>query len=117
MPVMRMTVPCFIYKHQGSTGFGAPRYADKPIKTVCSIVDVDDDDNKTTVRADSSATKGNASEETYDIRMLIPKSINIGLMDKVVAGGYDMKVMKISPRRNVFGRLDHIEIRCNHAKL
>lgn len=117
MPVLKMTVPCWIYKYLKSDGFGAPQYAVRPIKTVCSIVDVKDEDNKTTVRVDSSATKGNAKEQTYDVRMLIPKTINIGLMDKVVAGGYRMKVVRISPRRNVFGRLDHIEIRLDHEKL
>lgn len=117
MPVLRMTVPCFIYKYEGSTGFGAPKYAETPIKTVCSIVDTDYDDNKTTVRTDSSATKGNAREATYDTRLLIPKHIKVDLMDKVIADGQDMKIVRISPRRNVFGRLDHIEIRCDHAKL
>lgn len=114
MPVMRMGVPCTVSKRGGYDVYGKEVYDGGTYATKCSVVDMAVIDDKTTVRVDSSATKGNAREITIDARLLMSKNDSIAIGDRIVCMGKSMKIVRISPRHNVVGKLDHYEVECSY---
>lgn len=76
----------------------------------CSIVTLDVKVAKTSVRADTSASKGRAEEEIGLTRILFPANTEINEYDIVVVDGQVAEVIRIFPRRNVLGRVDHLQV-------
>lgn len=76
----------------------------------CSIVRLMITNEKTSVRADSSATRGNAQEVQADCVLLLLPTTRARLDDIVEIGGAKFKISGRFPRHDVNGRLDHIEI-------
>ncbi|UUZ75524.1 hypothetical protein LP414_27800 [Polaromonas sp. P1(28)-13] len=68
---------------------------------------------KTSVRADSSASRGNAMELLADLKILMTAKTKVGIDDILELDGYQFRVMGREPRRDVTGRLDHIEVTAN----
>jgi hypothetical protein len=65
---------------------------------------------KTSVRADSSASRGMADEiATAHAKILVPAFISIRIPDRVELDGVPFRVLSTHPRKTVFGTLDHIE--------
>ena len=65
---------------------------------------------KTSIRADSSASKGQATEITALARILFLPNENIGPRDKVAVSGYELEVESVYPRHDVNGQLDHLQV-------
>lgn len=65
---------------------------------------------KTTVRADSSASRG-AAEETISPhgKILVPQTVSIAAGDRFSFAGENYLVVAIHPRHAVTGALDHFE--------
>lgn len=76
----------------------------------CAIVHLTKGAEKTTVRADSSASRGNAEESVAAAKILFPTSVNIQVNDRFEIKGVYLRVVKIEPRNDVLGRHDHNEI-------
>lgn len=76
----------------------------------CAIVSIVVSDEKTPVRTDTSASRGNAKELISDAIILLgPRSkVAIGYVIKVE--GYKLRVVGIQPRFDISGRLDHHEV-------
>lgn len=66
-------------------------------------------DLKTTVRADSSASRGAADETTSTAKILVPAAVTINRGDKFSFQGQDYRVTTIHNRFSVFGEFDHQE--------
>lgn len=64
---------------------------------------------KTSVRADSSASRGQADEVTASARVLIVKFITPAIGDEFLAEGTRYRITSVFPRKTVFGQLDHWE--------
>jgi len=65
---------------------------------------------KTTVRADSSASRGSADEKVSDrAKILVGKATSIKISDKFYFDGISYEVVSVHYRRSVTGRVDHIE--------
>ena len=64
----------------------------------------------TTVRADSSATRGFAEESIIDAKFLFEATTKLDIDDKITVDGFNVRVHGIFPRRTANGILDHIEI-------
>ncbi|MDR9847021.1 hypothetical protein [Herbaspirillum huttiense] len=65
---------------------------------------------KSSVRADSSASRGNAMEnEATSVILLAPKT-QARIDDIIEVAGSKLRIMGRQPRYDVTGRLDHIEI-------
>lgn len=88
---------------------GAPEYTD-PRPVPCSIVRLSPRVQKTSVRADSSATKGSADEIVAEAVILFPASVNPPPESIVEIAGYTLRVTGSQPRFNLLGELDHFEI-------
>lgn len=86
--------------------YGAQREC--PYATVSMKIDV----QKTSVRADSSASRGSADEiATTRTKILVPTYVNPVFGDRFVsAEGHRFSIQSVHPRYSVGGRLDHYEI-------
>lgn len=86
--------------------YGAKR--DCPYATVSMKIDA----QKTSVRADSSASRGSADEiATTRTKILIPTFVSVNFGDRFIsAEGHRFAVQSVHPRYSVAGRLDHYEL-------
>jgi len=68
-------------------------------------------DQKTSVRTDSSASRGAADERVATrAKILVPPFVALSFGDKFMFDDMDFRVTAVHKRRNVFGALDHLEI-------
>jgi hypothetical protein len=74
-----------------------------------ALVRFDTKVDDTTVRADSSATRGNVKEYSASGRILVVKTFKPAWGDMVTFDGKVFKVKEVEPRYNVLGLLDHYE--------
>lgn len=110
--MLRPNVPCEISKTNNFDINGTPQF--KPaVKTKCKVVRFKSSDVKTSVRADSSASRGRAQEEVYDTLILLPKTADISLGDRMQLYGEAFKVVYVEKRLNVFSKVDHYEVALN----
>lgn len=88
--------------------YGQSTYGDK--ETIrCALVRFDTKTEHTTVRADSSATRGNIDEFHTSGRILVPVSVNPSWGDLLILDKRVFRIKEVEPRYNVLGKLDHYE--------
>ncbi len=80
------------------------------VRMACSVTALDLKVSTTSVRADSSASRGRAEEEIGSARILFPKTAIIREGDIVQVEDEYIECTRIFPRRNVLGRIDHIQV-------
>lgn len=76
----------------------------------CSIVRLMVSQSKSSVRADSSASRGAAHELQADAVILMTVTTKARIEDMVEFAGAKFKISGRFPRHDANGRLDHIEI-------
>lgn len=91
----------------GREKFGAP------VPLPCAVVSLAEKVVQSSVRADSSGSRGSAEIETLQGNILIPPTVTITEGDVIKILGRIMEVDSIEPRNDVFGRLHHQEVRGN----
>lgn len=64
---------------------------------------------KTSVRTDSSASRGNAEEQKATAKILFLPADKPRLGDRVEILGHFLRVQSLEPRIDTFGKLDHYE--------
>jgi hypothetical protein len=107
--MIKPNVSCVIVKKGETDMFGKPTEGAR-IKTKCNVVKLIVTNDKSTVRADSSATRGRAHEETStSVLLFYPKS-GIAMGDMVEVAGINLEVNSIHTRFDVRGNLDHLEV-------
>lgn len=82
----------------------------KPVRVPCAVVDLNLEVQKTSVRADSSGSRGKAREETGGGRVLFPRYIKVREGDIIEVDDEVLEATSIFPRRNVLGVIDHIDV-------
>jgi hypothetical protein len=102
-------VPVKIEKLKGYDEFGQPKIFSSK-KSRCSVVKLINKIEKTSVRTDSSASRSNAMEETGTSKLLLQLNSGVGLGDKLVVMGIDLKVDWIHYRNDTSGKPHHLEI-------
>lgn len=96
-------------RNLGFNAYGEPSFG--PAKTVaCGVVHLSMVDQKTSVRTDSSASRGNADEVVFKAKILFPAGTAIFDGDRFVINGQKLRVKAIEPRYAVPGNLDHLEV-------
>jgi hypothetical protein len=65
---------------------------------------------KTSVRSDSSASRGQAEQPAGVFKILVERSAELKADDRMELHGAGYRVVGIHPRYRVFGELDHIEV-------
>lgn len=96
-----------VYPKTGLNIYGEPSFGSSYL-VECGIVRINTASINTTVRADSSASRGSSDEEVSVAKILFKKPINRG--DKVVIQGMTLLAIKTEPRLAVTGVLDHYEV-------
>lgn len=76
----------------------------------CSIVRLPVQSQKTSVRADSSASRGAAQELETNAKILLGARTKASIDDLVKVAGIDLRIVSKEPRYDAGGRLDHYEI-------
>ena len=105
IPNNKVVVEFFV----GTDAFGKKQYS-LPKEISCGIVYLRHANQKTSVRTDSSATRGSAKEDFNSSRILFPSNVRLSFGDKVSINGFKMTVSKVHPRYSIPGRLDHWEV-------
>ena len=104
----RPNVSATIRRYQGTNLFGEPSWGDVENVRI-GVVHLAAQAAKTSVRTDSSASRGNAEERVVVAKILFPVLAQPRVMDLVEFAGQTMMVKSVEPRIAVTGRLDHLE--------
>jgi len=101
---------CTLKTMDGETDeFGQPSFSTaRPVQ--CAVVKFQLGREKTSVRADSSGSRGNAEEIVADARLLFPPDTQITIGDLVNLFATDLRVLNLMPRLSVAGQLDHYQV-------
>ena len=108
--------PCWITRRTNSfDGNGQPTFSTSVRKTKCAIVWLYSETDKTTVRADSSASRGRADESLATGRILLKPNevIKTGdLVEIYVKGGDNItiEVNKVFRRPDVNNVIHHVDV-------
>jgi len=102
-------VRCKIARRLGFNTYGKPSYG-APYDAWCGIVRLEVDSDPTSVRTDSSASRGAAMEETATARILFPAHTQLAQGDMVIVSGITLTVQSVWPRHSVLGDLDHWQV-------
>lgn len=90
----------------GYNKFGEPLWS-APETVPCAVVHLQVKTQKTSVRTDSSATRGNAEEVASTARILFPIGVFVEKDHKFTIRGNELRVVSVEPRFAVSGRHDH----------
>jgi hypothetical protein len=117
---IRPQIPCVIIRRTESFDrTGRATYSAKRLKTKCDIIWAKEGAQITTVRADSSASRGRADEEVNDARLLFHAREQLRLGDVVeipprpgrgYPGKLSIEINLIQRRVDVSGAVHHIEV-------
>lgn len=76
----------------------------------CTVVKLKIVNEKSSVRADSSASRGNAREFESDANILLTKNTKAKIDDLIELPECKLRIVSKMPRRNLQGVLDHYEV-------
>lgn len=107
--MFRPNVYCEIQRRSGVNGYGKPAFS-APERVMCGIVRLERESLKTSVRADSSATRGSAKEAVATARILFLREVRLSEGDVVEVMGIKLTVQSVWPRHHVNGRFDHWQV-------
>lgn len=108
---------CYIRRASKTRDIRGERTYGARERTPCSVVTLNLEIDKTSVRADSSGSRGRAEEEQGVARLLFPTYVKIGDLDIVEVENETLEVIQINPRRSVLGTLDHYEVDLRQAQV
>lgn len=94
----------------GKTDVYAQPIPGRTITEPCCIVSIQNVDKKTSVRADSSASRGAAEESVVDATLLLGPKTQANLLDIITVAGYKIKITGKASRFDLSGKLDHFEV-------
>jgi hypothetical protein len=94
---------------KGFNLFGEPDF-DRGETVPCAVVKLIGIADKTSVRTDSSASRGNAEETLTEARILFPANVEVSSGDRFEINGFTLRVQSVHPRYNITGKLDHFDV-------
>lgn len=98
-----------LYRRTGKDMHSEPTFA--AARTVlCAIVHLNKATEKTAVRADQTASRGNAEQFVSAAKLLFPANVVPVINDKFEIRGFTLRVIKVEPRLAVTGKHDHNEV-------
>ncbi len=101
---------CDLYSRKAvKNNFVKPTYTGR-ISVPCAVIYLDVTVAKSSVRADTSGSRGQAEQEQGDAMLLFPRNLKLKLGDVVFKDDKWLEVIECEPRRDVLGKLDHHQI-------
>lgn len=110
--MFRPNQTCEISKVNGNDVYGKKKY-DEWLAARVGVVKLEQGTTKTSVRTDSSASRGSAQEIVADARLMFPVGVILKPGDRVRIHGVLLTVVSVFPRHAVTGRFDHWQVDCN----
>lgn len=101
---------CAIQVTSGNTDVYGQPLATTRVREQCAVVRLVTTNQPSSVRADSSASRGNAKELVSDSLILLAKTTVANIDDLIDIGGMTLRITSKHPRFNIAGSLDHFEI-------
>lgn len=111
--MFKPNLDCVIRQKAGSDVYGMPTYGARK-KERCAIVKKVLRSDKTSVRADSSASRGNARELEADVLILVNPNTTAQIDAIIDVVGDQFRVMSKHGRYSIAGTLDHYELGCTY---
>jgi len=108
--MFRPNQTCRIQLSSGQTDVYGQPLPGRYVTERCAVVKLEISNEKTSVRADSSATRGNALEPLVASVILLPKTTQAKKDGIIEIAGVKLRIMLRHPRYDVSGQLDHYEI-------
>ena len=81
-----------------------------PYASKCAVVKIQSRDEPSSVRTDSSGSRGYADETKIQARLLFYPDTPLKRGDKVELLGMTIRIIEIMPRIDIHGRLDHLQV-------
>lgn len=103
---------CVIIKVKEYNAYGEP-IREERITEPCAVIDASWATKKSSVRADSSASRGNALETIADFWLLMLPTTVAAQDDIIEVYGRRVKVKELRPRFSLYGDQDHTEALCS----
>lgn len=100
---------CYVSKRTDFDDWGREVYEARK-RVPCSVVRIKVTKESTSVRADSSASRGRGREVSSDSIILLPPTLGVEIGDKVEVMGFELEVESLTPRLDIMGRHDHNEV-------
>lgn len=110
--MFRPNLTCEYAKMSDTNVYGKRTYG-AWVKAPFGIVKLAQQAGKTSVRTDSSASRGSAQEITADARFLFPSTVILNPGDRIRFGEFTLTVESVFPRYSVDGKFDHWQVDCN----
>lgn len=107
--MFRPNLDGYIRKRGGRDLFGKASYHE-PRHTRCALVNLSTMIEQTSVRADSSASRGGAFQDEVMAKILVPAGTDVDKGDRFEVMDFRLEVMRRHPRLDTQGNVDHIEI-------
>lgn len=112
--MFRPNLTCTIISASGRTDVYGQPITSTRVKERCAVVKLITKNQKTAIRADSSASRGAARETVADSLILLASRTKAQIDDLIEIQGQTLRIMSMHPRFNVAGNLDHYEITASH---
>lgn len=109
MTILSPQIQARLYVHTGTDLYGEPSYRGPRVIGV-GVVRLHMGSKITSVRADSSATRGGSSEQIADAVLLFEAKDAPNLSDRVEVSGFRLKVIGFQPRYDLMGNLAHWQV-------
>lgn len=103
---------CSLLKNTGYSAYGEQTYSKEPIIEKCAVLNAKRAMKKSSVRADSSASRGNAQETIADFWLILMPDTEAEIDDLVEIHGVRVKIVDLIPRYGLDGSHDHTEAMC-----
>lgn len=112
--MFRPNQDCVIHAASGKTDvYGTPVPGVK-FNERCNVIKLNIINAKSSVRADTSASRGSARELEADAELLLTKTTIANVDDMVEVCGSKLRIASKLPRYNLQGQLDHFQITCSY---
>lgn len=95
----------------GSTNVYGEESLGAKIPELCNVVRLRKSVTHTTVRSDSSATRGHADENEANVIILLSPKTKATLGSQLEVVGVKVRINDLQPRMNMLGQLEHYEVR------
>lgn len=111
--MFRPNQDCVVRIQNGHDIYGMPKLGARK-KERCAIVKLKVINDKSSVRADSSASRGNARELEADVLILLGAKTTARHDAIIELLNSQYRVMSVNPRFAISGKVDHYEIGCTY---
>jgi len=108
MPLVAKKTPCRITRRIGYDAYGQEKWGERRVSQ-CVVISLVKRSQNTTVRADSSGTRGHADEivSSGEILFDAKEKVLIGDRIEIPSAGMSVVVISTQPVFSVMGKVDH----------